>query len=185
MSQANKNTNKRGSRAPWLIALGLIVAAAIGGIALMAGGGKNAQPVEISSTPVMTQSVKNSLAAFQGKVVILDFWATWCPPCRAEIPGLVALQNKYRSQGVEIIGVSLDPISPRGGGGAADVAPFMKSYGINYTILMVDNPAALSGYDVSQGIPTKYVLDRTGKVVKTYVGMKPPSVVENDINQLL
>jgi len=65
------------------------------------------------------------------------------------------------------------------------VAPFMKDNGINYTILMVNNPVALRGYDVSQGIPTTYVLDRDGRVVKTYIGVKPISVFENDINSLL
>ena len=61
----------------------------------------------------------------------------------------------------------------------------MKNNGINYTILMINSANALRGYDVSQGIPTTYVLDRNGKVVKTYVGVRPRSVFENDINALL
>ena len=61
----------------------------------------------------------------------------------------------------------------------------MKANGINYTILMVNNPTALKGFDVSQGIPTTYVVDRSGKIVRTYIGVRPRSVFENDINQLL
>lgn len=139
--------------------------------------------IPVSPTPLVSSNIQQSLEAYKGKVVVLDFWATWCGPCRSEIPGLVQIQNKYRDQGVEIIGVSLDPITP--GGSAAAVEPFMKSYNINYSIWMINDRAAMTGYDVSRGIPTKYVIGRDGKVVKSYVGARPASVVENDIKQLL
>jgi thiol-disulfide isomerase/thioredoxin len=155
------------------------------GCAIMSGS-NGSNPVVISPIPVSTDSVQQSLEAYRGKVVILDFWATWCGPCRVEIPDFIALQNKYRDRGFEVVGVSIDPISPRGNpGGAPAVAPFMKNNGINYTILMVNSVSALRGYDVSQGIPTTYVLDRSGNIVKTYVGVRPRSVFERDINALL
>jgi thiol-disulfide isomerase/thioredoxin len=191
MSRANKSTEKRGSRAPLLIAAALVVG--IGGIAMMSSGCGAKSPAVGSATidpaspaPSTTDNVQQSLEAFRGKVVILDFWATWCGPCRMEIPGFIALQNKYRNQGLEIIGVSIDPIAPRGNpAGAPAVAPFMKSFGINYTIMMVDKPAALAGFDVSRGIPTTYVLDRQGRIVKTYIGAQPDTVFESDVKQLL
>ena len=96
----------------------------------------------------------------------------------------IRLQDKYRDQGLEIVGVSIDPIDPRGGGAAA-VGPFMQKYGINYSIWMVTNPAALGKFPPGQGIPTTYVLDRDGRVVRTYVGAQPRSVFESDIKQLL
>ena len=189
MGRKVKNAKQRGSRAPLVIALVLGLAVLAGGFAIMSGGGSRTSGganITISSAPISTGSVQKGLEEFRGKVVILDFWATWCPPCRAEIPGLIELQKKYRDQGVEIIGVSLDIITPRGpNGGAAAVEPFMKRFGINYTIWMVNSVDALAGYDVSQGIPTKYVLDRNGTVAKKYVGAKPSSVVEEDIKNLL
>ena len=186
MSRA-RNSAKRGKKTSLLIGLVLIVAVVVVGGAMIAGGGKTAgKPVAISPIPGVTDDVQQSLAAFRGKVVILDFWATWCGPCRMEIPGFIALQNKYRDKGLEVVGVSIDPIAPRGNpGGAPAVAPFMQSNGINYTILMVNSPNALRGYDVSQGIPTTYVLDRNGQIVRTYVGVRPQSVFESDINSLL
>ncbi len=181
-----KNNAKRGKRTPVVIGLVLIVAVIVVGCAMMAGGGRGGKPIAISPAPGVIEDVQQSLVAFRGKVVILDFWATWCGPCRMEIPSFIALQNKYRDQGLEIIGVSIDPISPRGNpGGAPAVAPFMQSNGINYTIWMVNTPAALRGYDVSRGIPTTYVLDRSGQIVKTYIGVQSHSVFENDINSLL
>jgi thiol-disulfide isomerase/thioredoxin len=184
MAQTKANT-KRLKRTPLLIGLALVIAVVVVGGAMMAGGGRNKR-IEISPIPSVTDDVQQSLAAFRGKVVILDFWATWCGPCRMEIPSFIALQNKYRDSGLEVIGVSIDPIAPRGNpGGAPAVAPFMQSNGINYTIWMVNKPTALRGYDVSQGIPTTYVLDRSGQIVRTYIGVRPQSVFESDINSLL
>ena len=173
---------EQASRAPWFIALGLVAVVAVAGISMMkSGSGKS---ISISSFPIETSDVGQSLEVFRGKVVILDIWATWCGPCRMEIPDFIRLQDKYRDQGLEIVGVSIDPIAAQGGGAAA-VGPFMQKYGINYSIWMVTNPAALGRFPPGQGIPTTYVLDRDGRVVRTYVGAQPRSVFESDIKQLL
>jgi thiol-disulfide isomerase/thioredoxin len=178
---------KKSGKKPAIVAgLLLAVAVVVAGGVMIVGGSRGGKPIAISPTPVVTESVQQSVDAYRGKVVILDFWATWCGPCRMEIPGFITLQNKYRDRGLEIVGISIDPIAPRGNpGGAPAVAPFVQSNGINYSIFMVNNASALKGYNVNQGIPTTYVLDRSGNVFKTYIGAQPMSVFENDVNSLL
>lgn len=115
---------------------------------------------------------------FAGKVVILDFWATWCPPCREEIPHFVQLQSKYRDQGLVIVGLALDA------GGAKDVAPFAEEHNVNYPILIGNDDVAKS-YGGVNAIPTTFVIDRQGKIVKRFVGFTPPEVFEQTIAPLL
>jgi thiol-disulfide isomerase/thioredoxin len=172
-----------GSYKKWSL-IALIAAAIVAGIAVFATKSNRKNAVAPSDSPIAISSVKQSLAPFRGRVVILDFWATWCGPCRMEIPGFIELQKKYRDQGLEVIGVSIDPLTPDRSGAAA-VASFMKNYGINYHIWTVDSISALAGYDVTRGIPTTYLLDREGNIVKTYVGAQPAAVFEQDIKRLL
>jgi len=185
MSRSNM-VKKQKSAAPLVFGAVLVVALVLAAIAWMKTGGSagNNKPIAASPTPIVTASVSQSLEAFRGKVVILDIWATWCGPCRMEIPDFVKLQDKYRDQGLEIVGVSIDPFDTRGGGTPA-VAPFMQQYKINYHVWMVNSPTALTGFPMGQGVPTTYVLDRSGRISKTYIGAKAASVFENDIKELL
>ncbi|MFH1038629.1 MAG: TlpA disulfide reductase family protein [PVC group bacterium] len=118
------------------------------------------------------------LADYRGKIVIIDFWATWCPPCRKEIPDFVELYKEYAGKGVEILGISLDQ-KPRG-----VLPPFVEKYKINYPILLTDGKVDRA-YGGVTGIPTTFVIDREGRVYKQYVGFRPREVFEEDITALL
>jgi thiol-disulfide isomerase/thioredoxin len=146
-------------------------------------GNKPASGTGVVAQPIAVDSISQGLEQMKGKVVVLDLWATWCGPCRMEIPSFIKLQDKYKAQGLEIIGVSLDPITR--GGNAEVVGKFMQDNKINYTIWLVNNPNALMKYPTGQGIPTTYVIDRNGRTVKQYVGVQPEAVFENDIKSLL
>jgi peroxiredoxin len=118
------------------------------------------------------------LSDFKGKVVILDFWATWCGPCRVEIPHFVRLQSKYREQGLAIVGLSLDA------DGEKAVRPFAEEHDVNYTMLLANKETA-DLYGGILGIPTTFVLDRQGRIVKKFIGMMPPEAFEEAIRPLL
>ncbi|RXK53788.1 TlpA family protein disulfide reductase [Oleiharenicola lentus] len=99
-----------------------------------------------------------SLAALKGKVVVVDFWATWCGPCRMEIPGYIEMQKKYGKDGVVIVGVSLDQKGPK------HVQKFVEQNALNYTVVMGDNTAveAFGGFN---SIPTTFLIGRDGKIL--------------------
>ncbi len=119
-----------------------------------------------------------TLNDFAGKVLIVDFWATWCPPCKMEIPGYIRLYNKYRDKGFEIIGITLQS------GTAKDVKEFVEKNGINYPIVMGNN-AIVEAFGGITGFPTTFILDRKGRIIRKYVGFRPESVFEEDIKPLL
>ncbi|MDZ4815938.1 MAG: TlpA disulfide reductase family protein [Verrucomicrobiota bacterium] len=118
------------------------------------------------------------LSDFKGKVILLDFWATWCPPCREEIPGFINLQKKYGDKGVVIIGVSVDE------GGPDVVKKFAQKLGVNYPMLMA-SPELPDQYGGIEGIPTTFIIDKTGKIVDIHVGMTPEAEFEKIIKGLL
>ena len=118
------------------------------------------------------------LSDYKGKVVILDFWATWCGPCRMEIPGYVDLYKKYNAKGLEIIGISLDR------DGWTPVRPFMEQYNINYPIVMF-NMEVVQAYGGIQSIPTTFIINRNGEVVEQKIGASPPEYFEQILAKLL
>jgi thiol-disulfide isomerase/thioredoxin len=117
------------------------------------------------------------LADYRGKVLMIDFWATDCGPCREEIPGFVQLQDRYRNQGFAIVGISMDS-------GPEPVLDFYKEFKMNYAV-------ALDSEDLDQlyggiiGIPTTFLVGRDGRIYAKHLGMTDPSVFEEEIKTLL
>jgi len=118
------------------------------------------------------------LADYRGKIIILDFWATWCPPCIKGIPDFVELQKKYGNKGLAILGISLDQ-NPK-----QKLGPFVKKYKMNYPVLLTDGKVDRA-YGGITGIPTTFVINRKGEIYKKYVGLRPKKVFEADIKALL
>lgn len=113
----------------------------------------------------------------KGKVIILDFWATWCPPCRDELPHFKSLYQQYQDQGLEIVGIALDQ------GGVRVVKPFIEDNKITYTIL-ISNQEVTEAYGGIRGIPTTFIIDRQGRIIEKYVGYRDKEVFESAIKQL-
>jgi thiol-disulfide isomerase/thioredoxin len=117
--------------------------------------------------------------ALKGKVVVIDFWATWCVPCKAEIPTFNQLIKDYKDRGLEIIAVSLDEE------GAAKVKPFLKENPMNYTQVIGDQGTAGSFNVDDSKLPVALVIDKRGRIRFRHVGLTKKDVFEGEINQLL
>ncbi len=118
------------------------------------------------------------LSQFRGKVVILDFWATWCPPCKMELPHFIELYQEFQDDGLVIIGVSLDRT------GVRDVAAFVKEWKIPYVVVMGTGEVTRS-YGGIRGIPTTFVIGKDGKIYRKYVGYRKKEVFKDDVLKLL
>ena len=119
---------------------------------------------------------KMSLSDFKGKAVILNFFASWCPPCRGEIPDFIELQKTYGDKDFTFIGVSMVD--------AQKSKDFVAKMGINYPVL-VDDGKVSNLYGPVRAIPTTFVIDKEMKVVKTYIGARSKGDFEKDIKELL
>lgn len=117
-------------------------------------------------------------ASLQGKVVLVNFWATWCPPCRKEIPSLVKLQEKYRDRGLMVVGVSMDE------SGARPVAKFLEKQKLNYPVILGDAELA-RGFGGVIGVPASFLVDRKGEVVRRFDGYVTEAELLGDIEKLL
>ncbi|UKL14185.1 TlpA disulfide reductase family protein [Dissulfurimicrobium hydrothermale] len=131
-----------------------------------------ANPVKAPDFTLLNlENKKVSLSDFKGKVVLLNFWATYCPPCRAEMPDFIALQNKYASKGFNVIGISVDE-------DWQEVLPsFVKAMKVNYPILIA-NTKVLKDYGDIYALPATFIIDREQKIVKSYTGMVTQDEIE-------
>lgn len=118
------------------------------------------------------------LSDYKGKIVILDFWATWCPPCRRGVPDLISIQKEFKKD-VVVIGISLDREKT-----IKDVPGFMKDYGINYPVVYGDDKVTID-YGGIRSIPTSFVIDKKGNVVDSHIGLVPKEVFTDKIKELL
>jgi peroxiredoxin len=118
------------------------------------------------------------LSDLRGKAVVLNFWATWCPPCKVELPWFVDLQKQYGPQGLQIVGISEDE------GGKEKVAAFVKEMGVNYTVAVDDDTVSRKYGDV-EDLPTTFYIDRSGKIVQFAMGLVDRSEIEDKMKVAL
>lgn len=118
------------------------------------------------------------LASFRGKAVLLNFWATWCGPCKIEMPWLVDLQKKYGPQGLQIVGVAMDDTSDK------EIADFAHKMGVNYVVLKGTEKVG-DLYGGVDRLPLTYFVDRSGKVVDEIVGLRGSADIEDAIKKTL
>ncbi len=151
-------------------------------LALATFASLRAEPVEPTPAPAWTLQDLNgkpvSSSDFKGKVVLIDFWATWCGPCRTEIPRYVEMQKKYAEKGLVVIGVSLDQQGP------GVVKRFVKEQHVDYLMLMGDEKIA-ADYGPIDAIPTTVIIDRTGRIRDRKVGTTDPVAYEAALEKIL
>jgi len=139
----------------------------------------NAKPAKLNFTLKDFTGKSVTLADYKGKVILLDFWATWCEPCKLEIPWFIEFQKKYGAQGLQVVGVSIDDTLDK-------LKPFVSEYKMNYTVLQgLDHDDMQDAFGPMFGVPVTVVISRTGKICMKHVGLGSKPNFENAIKSLL
>jgi thiol-disulfide isomerase/thioredoxin len=162
-------------------------AAVVGGMAPVASHAEeeqsgaceaNAKPANLDFAIKDLEGKDVKLSAYKGKVILLNFWATWCGPCKAEIPGFVELQDKYKKDLV-VIGYSVDDTADK-------ARPFMTEYKMNYPVLLgLGREDVQDAYGPIWGIPASFLISKDGKLCKRHMGIAPKETFEKEIKALL
>lgn len=170
------------SRREWLVLGGVGATAALAGVVvgpILLQSGSGAADLQLIPLPDLTGRTRR-ISEWRGKIVLVNFWATWCAPCREEIPMLVSWYEKYSENGLEIVGIAVDS--------APNVREYVSKYGISYPILIADS----GGIDVMHklgnaagALPYTVFLDRRGVVVSRTLGILRKSEVEHQIKEML
>lgn len=168
-----------------------VVFAAVAAIALMAGyfahlwitpavPGKDAAQVLLAATLPDPNGKPQAIAQWRGKVLVVNFWATWCPPCLKEIPEFVRLQNQYGAKGVQFVGIAIDQ--------SDKVASFMAQHGMNYPVLIAEKDgitlARESGNRLG-GLPFTVIIDKSGRIAHVELGVLEEKKLAPILDQLL
>jgi thiol-disulfide isomerase/thioredoxin len=118
------------------------------------------------------------LSDFRGKAVLLNFWATWCGPCKIEMPWFVELQNQYAAQGFQIVGVAMDDASKE------DIGKFAKDMGVNYPIL-IGKESVGDQYGGVPALPESFLIGRDGKIVDKIIGLRGKAEIEDAVKKAI
>jgi peroxiredoxin len=162
--------------ARWIVAAAAVGALVYATVPMIPAGAKKAN---LDFTVSDMNGQKIALSSFKGKVIVLDFWATWCPPCKAEIPGFVELQQAYGEKGLQIVGVSVDDTPDK-------LKPFAAEFKMNYPVLVgLDRDDLQDAYGPMWGIPTTFVISRDGRICRKNSGLVGKAKYETDIKGLL
>jgi thiol-disulfide isomerase/thioredoxin len=138
----------------------------------------NAKPANLDFVLKDLDGNDVKLSSFKGKVILLNFWATWCGPCKAEIPGFVELQDKYRKDLV-VVGYDVDDTAEK-------ARPFVAEYKMNYPVLLgLGREDVQDAFGPIWGIPASFLISRDGKVCKRHMGIAPKETFEKEIKALL
>ena len=154
-------------------------AGATGGAPATSGCPANAKSANMNFTLKDVDGKDVKLASLKGKVVLLDFWATWCGPCKIEIPWFIEFQKTYGKDGLQVVGVSVDDTQ-------AKLKPYVAQMKMNYPVLQgLDHDDIQDAYGPLFGIPVTVVISRDGKICAKHIGLSSKDAIEREIKSLL